>query len=164
MRKVLAVALVAVLVLLITSASTPSTTAEGKGVISCVIDIQVICEDAACALGHWEGPITGCAALEGMTIQFWETDKNFLPGRTEHFFENFYILDGDVTLASGHNKGLWNFSTLKFRAEGWVDEATGELAYLKGYKFHEVGRTSDPGLWAPPEITVTGFGTVMTLR
>jgi hypothetical protein len=165
MRKPLAVALVAVLGLLLTSALTPSAPTQSNERISCVIDIQVVCpnNDIDCTDGHWEGPITGCI-LQGMTIQFWETERNFLPGRTEHFFEDFYIRDGDQTVISGHNAGVWNFSTFKFRANGSVVDATGPWAYLQGYRFHEMGRTSDPNLWDPPGTTVTGFGTVMTLH
>jgi hypothetical protein len=163
----LAVALVAMLTLLLTSASTPSAAIQSNRPISCVINIRVVCpyNDKDCTGGYWEGPITHCI-LEGMRIQFWETERNFWPGHTEHFFELFYILDGEGnTVISGHDAGVWNFSTFKFRANGWVVDATGPWAYLRGYAFHEMGRTSDPGLMDPPQgITITGFGTVMTLH
>lgn len=165
MRKPLALGLIAMLALLLTSASTPSAPMQRP--ISCVIDIQVVCDvyNDECPGGRWEGPISGCI-LEGMTIQFWETERNFFPGHTEHFFEDFYIMDtqGSVVI-SGHNAGVWNFSTFKFRANGWVEQATGPWAYLQGYKFHEMGTTSDPDLWDPANgVTITGFGTVMTLH
>ena len=155
MRKWLAVASVAVLVLLLTSASTPSTATRSNNPISCVIDIQFDCVDGDCA---WRGPITGCILSPG-TIEFRETPLNRVAGKTEHFFEKFIIYAPGGTI-SGDDAGVWNFATFKFRANGWVTAASTPYADLVGAKFHEMGTTSDPDSTWP----ITGFGTVMTLH
>jgi len=90
---------------------------------------------------HWIGTVTG--DIEG-TIEFWEFwDQNYVVGKTEHFFERFLITtDGGDTI-EGFDQGVWNFgTTFKFRANGWVTEASGDWAYLVGYKMFEIGMTS----------------------
>lgn len=103
---------------------------------------------------HWEGPMTG--DIEG-TIEFWETAANFFPGTTEHYFETMKITTSSGVI-TGTNQGVFNFGTLKFRSNAVVDDATGDWAYLVGYKMHFSGVTT---AFPPPEgsTTVTGTGT-----
>jgi len=100
---------------------------------------------------HWVGPVTGCD-IEG-TLEVFETPANFFPGQTEHFFETF-ILTTDSGVISGVDNGVWAFNTFKFRANGWITQATGDWSYLVGYKLHESGYTS---AFPPTE------GTIVTL-
>ena len=95
---------------------------------------------------HWVGTLGGCA-LAGATIEFWEKPDNYIVGGTEHFFEKMLITIGDDTI-KGDNAGVWNFATFKFRANVLVTEATGNWAYLVGYKMHEMGYTTP---FPPPE-------------
>jgi hypothetical protein len=89
---------------------------------------------------YWKGPVTG--GITG-TVYFWETERNFYPGKTEHYFEDFYIeLDGGWV--SGHDEGVWNFGTCKYRATGRITDASPSYAYLVGNKIFEEGRTTNP--------------------
>ena len=90
---------------------------------------------------YWKGAISG--AITGVSY-FWETSKNYVVGKVEHFFEDFYIDLGDGWI-SGYDSGVWNFATFKFRATGWVTGASANYEYLIGCKFHEEGITTDPG-------------------
>ena len=90
---------------------------------------------------YWKGTISG--AITGVSY-FWETAKNYVVGKVEHFFEDFYIDLGDGWI-SGYDSGVWNFATFKFRATGWVTGASANYEYLIGCKFHEEGITTDPG-------------------
>ncbi len=103
---------------------------------------------------HWVGTITG--DIQGI-VEFWETSDNYVVGTTEHFFETFRITT-DKGVISGVDGGVWNFPTFKFRANGWVTEASGDWAYLVGYKMHEIGTTSP---FPPPvgSTVVTGTAT-----
>lgn len=89
---------------------------------------------------HWIGTLHG-PVLDGAKVEFWEKPANFVVGKTEHFFETMLITIGDDTIG-GDDSGVWNFSTYKFRANGWVTDATGPWAYLVGYKAHETGFTT----------------------
>jgi len=100
---------------------------------------------------YWKGEITG--GITG-TCYFWETDKNYVVGNTEHFFEEFYIDLGNGWV-SGHDQGVWNFATFKYRANGWVTAASENYAYLIGCKFHEEGTTTNPDAGLP----IIGIGT-----
>ena len=90
---------------------------------------------------YWKGTISG--AITGVSY-YWETAKNYVVGKVEHFFEDFYIDLGDGWI-SGYDSGVWNFATFKFRATGWVTGASANYEYLIGCKFHEEGITTDPG-------------------
>jgi hypothetical protein len=81
-------------------------------------------------------------------VEYWETDANYVVGakggKVEHYFEIFKITTATGEIW-GHEKGVYNFmSNFKFNADGWVTSATGEWASLVGYKFHEIGWTTDP--------------------
>ena len=98
---------------------------------------------------HWTGPMVG--DIMG-TAGFWETDggsHNYIVGNTMYFFETFTITTRCGTM-SGTDDGTWNlFSNLKFTAHGPVTAATGCLANLGGYTFHETGFTTNPNGWPP---------------
>jgi hypothetical protein len=100
---------------------------------------------------YWRGEITG--EITG-TCYFWETEKNYVVGKTEHFFEDFYIALGDGWV-SGHDEGVWNFATFKYRANGWLTAASENYAYLIGSKLHEEGTTTNPNAGLP----IVGIGT-----
>ena len=153
MRKFLALALIGVLVLLATSASAPQVQQEKQ--ISCVMDIAVVCT-ADWSDCWWEGPVTGCM-LAGM-VEFRENPATF-PGKTQHFSEDFKFAPTAGGWIKGVDDGVWNFSTFKFRANGWVTQTSPEWAGLVGAKFHEMGTTTDPNGWP-----ILGTGTTMTLH
>jgi len=102
---------------------------------------------------YWKGTISG--AITG-TCYFWEHwEENYVVGKVEHFFEDFYIDLGDGEWISGHDKGVWNFATFKYRATGRVTDASSEYAYLIGCKFFEEGTTTNPANGFP----IIGIGT-----
>lgn len=134
----------------------PATSSQG-GTVRIVCD-ELIYNNVSLPVHHWKGPLEGCA-LKGATVEFWEKKtQNYVVGKTEHFFEKMRISIGGDTI-TGDDAGVWNFSTFKYRANGWVTGATGKWAYLTGYKVHEVGYTTE----VPPpadDPTVTGTGTL----
>ncbi len=80
-------------------------------------------------------------------------------GKTEHFFEKFVITTDGGDIIKGDDNGVWNFPTFKFRANGWVAEASGSSSYLVGYKLHEIGVTT--AFPPPPGVTtITGWATM----
>ena len=137
----IAVLMVALLFVLI---SVVSARSDQSAVIECVIDIAF---DEYPDGFYWQGPVTGCS-LEG-TIEFRENEERpyYETGNMAHFFEKFTIYPDSGGEIYGKNWGVWNFSTFKFRANGWVRETSPEWAHLVGAKYHEMGTTSPP----PPE-------------
>jgi hypothetical protein len=140
MRKVLAVTLICILALLFTSVGAVSAKANVSRSFGCD---QLIIFDTFNS-DHWVGTLSGCD-LAGK-VEYWETDQNYVVGKTEHFFETFTITPDAGGVINGVDAGVWNFSTFKFRANGWVTDATGPWTSLVGYKFHEMGTTTSPDL------------------
>lgn len=108
----------------------------------------------ACTLDDscfWQGTFGGGLVGTVEVHEFW--DQNYVVGNTgaglgtEHFFERFKITVGSDWI-SGVDNGVWNLNTLKFRANGWVTDASDGLSYLVGYKLHEMGVA---------ELTATGY-------
>lgn len=131
-------------------ASAPAVAAAETEPLRGEMTISVVFPE--CPDCHWAGTISG--DIVG-TIELWEIwDKIFVVGSTEHYFETFKITTSTGVI-SGVDQGLWNFATFKFRANGWVTEATGDWAYLVGYKVHEMGTTSAPPPAGPPLVTGT---------
>ncbi len=155
MRKPLAVTLVSILALLFTSVGAVAAQPNETEPFVCKQDITF---DLSLPDPHWIGKLTECD-LEGK-VEFWETSQNYVVGKTEHFFEIFKITTATGVI-NGVDDGVWNFPTFKFRANGWVTDASGDWTYLVGYKVHEIGTTSE---FPPPagSTVVTGTGT-MTL-
>lgn len=151
MRKVLAAAFSAFMLALVFTSAPVASAQESEPLraeMEISIDLSVPSADI-----HWEGPLTG--DIEG-AIEFWEHwDENYVVGGTEHFFETFIITTDHGTI-TGVDAGVWNFATFKFRANGWVTEATGDWAYLVGYKMHEMGTTT---AFPPPPGSTTVSGT-----
>jgi len=157
MRKMTFATLVAIMFAFMSVLSVPAVRAgaDESAPLRCTIDLSV---DVAAANPHWEGPITG--AVEG-TMQLWEHwSENYVVGATEHFFEDFVIYTSDGSVIKGNDQGIWTFQTLKFRSQGFVTEATGDWAFLVGYRVLTTGFTSEfPPV--PPSTVISGWGTVM---
>jgi hypothetical protein len=142
MKKFLALTLICVLVLPLMSVQPVSAGGKGPQIIRCDQLIASGLSNAA----DWVGTLSGCAIAGD--VYYWETDQNYVTGakggKVEHYFENFLITTPTGTI-SGAEKGIYNFSSnFKFSADGWVTGATGAWTYLVGYKFHEIGWTTDP--------------------
>ena len=136
MRKIASVALVTCVFSLLLMA-TPAVTAKPSEprALHCMIFIQVLPPD-----DHWEGRISG--DIQGM-FQLWEKENNFVVGKVEHYFERWVIYTDGGDVISGNDKGVWSFQTFKFRYNGDVTEASGDWAFLIGYRMHGVGYTTD---------------------
>jgi len=89
---------------------------------------------------YWKGTITGEISA---TSYYWETDRNYVVGHVEHFFEDFYIVFDDGWV-SGYDYGTWNFATFNFRSSGRVTAASANYEYMIGSRFFEEGRTGNP--------------------
>jgi len=153
-RKLMFATLVACMLALMSMLSVPavaSKSAEPEPLI-CTIEITF---NANLPNPHWEGTIAG--DVEG-TLQLWENwSEMFLPGATEHYFEDFVITIGEDQI-KGIDKGVWNFGTYKFRYNGMVTDATGDWEYLEEYRVHGMGFTSE---FPSPTGIITGTGTMV---
>jgi hypothetical protein len=108
----------------------------------------------------WEGTVSGddCAVAGAIRFDSIDHEYRFRPNpenlKTMHFVEQFTIWPGSDVLGgdewiTGKNCGLWNFSTFKYRAHGWVMDASEEWADLVGSQYQEMGVTGDPDAGLP---------------
>jgi hypothetical protein len=138
--------LMLVLMTALLSLSATVVSAKSDTPMVCVLDLTFEGPD------DWVGSISGCSLEGSITItENWE--KMFIVGASEHFFETFTIKPDSGGVIYGEDAGVWNFSTFKFRANGRITSASEEWEDLVGYKFHEMGITSDP---SNPPITASG--------
>jgi hypothetical protein len=123
--------------------------------LRCTFELSI---DLSLPNPHWQGTVSG--DMEGEMSLYERFADNYVVGATEHFFEDFVIStdNGDIT---GNDMGIWNFATFKFRAHGFVTDATSDgLEYLVGYKAIMTGFTSEFPPTAPNTI-VTATGSIM---
>ena len=146
MKKVLAVALIVVVALLLTSAGALAAPSNGPKIIKCDQFIALYASDGNDI--HWRGNLSNCV-LDGADVHYYgsTTKAGWGSGKVAHFYEDFVIYPKTGGYIKGYDDGLWNFGTTwKFRSEGRVTEASSEWSYLVGYKFHEMGTTDDLNL------------------
>jgi hypothetical protein len=150
-RRLLGVTVLMVAFLLVSS-SAVAAQPSGSRAIECVLDItyNVWPEESYWGSGeYWSGTVTGPGcSIEG-PIKFEAVeDEYFYPRGTMHFVEVFTIHPDSGGEIHGKDWGVWNYSTFKFRANGWITEASDEWAHLVGSRYHEIGWTSslDDGL------------------
>jgi hypothetical protein len=140
---------------LLTILSISAVSAKSNGPIECVLDITYGDHDGTGNPDdfYWLGTLADCE-LEG-AIQFKAVPEEYAePGKALHFVELFTIWPDSGGVIYGKNWGVWNFSTFKFRANGWVRDASPEWEYLVGAKYHEIGTTS-PYFGRPEDIPIT---------
>jgi hypothetical protein len=146
-KKTLLLAVVLTAVLLFVSL--PAVSAE-PGAIQCDLDITHDYHDGEDMPPYWLGTVIGPDCTVAGEIEFRAVpEEYFTSGKTIHFVETFVIRPYDGGELYGKNYGVWNLSTFKYRANGWVLNATPEWEQMIGYKYHESGTTSDPAD-APP--------------
>jgi hypothetical protein len=151
MKKGLLILITALMVvLLFVSISAVLAQPNAHGAIECVTDIAYDGD-------HWSGTVAECS-LAGDLADGAVPGEYFESGKTLHFSETFTIWPDSGGEIHGKDRGVWNFSTLKFRANGWVTDASEDWAHLVGYKFHEMGTTSNPDV-----IPITAADTLMRL-
>jgi len=128
---------------LLVSSSAVAAQPGASGAIKCALDMSY-------NGSYWFGTVTGPDCSVAGTIRFDAVfDEYTYPGETMHFVEEFTIEPYAGGVIRGKNWGVWNMSTFKFRAHGWVREASDEWAHLVGAQYHEIGVTSDPALGLP---------------
>ena len=145
--------LIMVLMLTLLFLSITAVSAQPNKPMACVVDIAYDPGVDPC----WQGTVSDCPIAGDITVC--ENPAPVFRGKTEHFFEEFTIDTGKGVI-KGIDAGVWNFSTFKFRVNGWVTSADGDWAYLVGYKLHEMGTTSDPAAGMP----VIASNVAMTLH
>jgi hypothetical protein len=142
-RRLLRVTVLMVAFLFVSSAAVAAQP-SGSGTIDCVLDITY--DEYDPGEWYWLGTVTGPECSVEGTIRFDEVEGAFDAGKTLHFVEEFTIWPYSGGEISGKDWGVWNFSTLKFRAQGWITGATPEWEHLIGSHYHEMGWTSDPSV------------------
>ncbi len=148
MKTSLIVKVLLTISLLLAMASAVWAKPANPGAIACELDISF---NGA----FWLGTLSGdqCTVAGAIRFDSVDSEYRFRPNEdnlsTMHFVEIFSIWpgseepDGEPAI-KGKNCGLWNFSTFKYRAHGWVTEASGDWADLVGAQYHEMGITTDP--------------------
>jgi hypothetical protein len=94
--------------------------------------------------GCWHGTLSGDLTA---AISFWEMPNRLMgpnDDKVMQFFEVILIQPKAGGWMLGTDKGIWNFATFKFRAEGWITGASTDLAGYIGYRYFEMGTTTDP--------------------
>jgi hypothetical protein len=138
---VLITALVAASLLVSSSAFAAQPSASGA--IKCVLDIEY--DEYEPETYHWLGTVSRPECSVAGTIRFDAVREEYPePDKTMHFVEELTIWPDGGGEIRGKNWGVWNMSTFKFRAHGWVRDASDEWAHLIGYQYHEMGKTSNP--------------------
>ena len=90
---------------------------------------------------YWSGTVNGCSLVG--TVAYWAVlSEYFDAGSTLHFTETFTIWPSIGGEIHGRHDGVWNSSTFKFRANGWITDASEEWSHLVGYKSFEMGTTT----------------------
>ena len=133
---------IALLALVFTLVLIPTVSA--KKAIKCTHDITLNVPD-----WQWEGTIT---FPNGETYEIiWHADTtpsfvghptepgSLFPRHLEQFFEWWEIFDGEDGYAYGYDKGIFSSDTWMYVMNGWVEDATGTLAYLAGGRMHASG-------------------------
>jgi hypothetical protein len=129
---------VLVAALLLASAAAVAARPSAAGTIECALDISY-------NGSYWSGTVTGPECSVAGTIRFDAVPEEYsYPGKTMHFVEEFTIEPYGGGVIRGKNWGVWNMSTFKYRAHGWVREASDQWAHLVGSQYHEMGKTSNP--------------------
>jgi len=149
--------LLLILVLMLTILSSPISAVSAQSTnrpMECLADLTFNPNnDPNC----WHGTVRGCSVAGQITIC--EEPASFM-GKTEHYFEVFTIEPWDGGQIYGVDAGVWNFTTFKFRANGFITGASPEWVDLVGFKFHEMGTTTDPALGWP----ITALNSPLTLH
>ena len=136
-RRLLLVTVLMVALLFVSSAAVAAQP-SGSAAIKCVLDINY---NGA----YWLGTVTGPRCSVEGEIRFDAVEEEyFYPGKTMHFVEEFTIWPDSGGVIHGKDSGVWNMTTFKFRAQGWVTDATPEWEHLVGSRYHEIGWTSNP--------------------
>jgi hypothetical protein len=130
------------------------TSAQQSKPLRCFM-VMFIDQSEPAATIHWRGFVFG--DINGK-LDVWEnrpqTNKMVPPG--EIFYEQFFITTCRGTIV-GYDVGVWDLSTFKWHADGYVSSATGEWACLKGFSVSEQkGMTTDPSKGN----IVTGWATI----
>ena len=123
--------------------SVSAVSAKSNGAIECVLDITWDDHDGTGnpENNYWLGTLADCE-LEG-AIKFVAVPEEYAEsGKALHFVEEFTIWPDSGGEIYGKNWGVWNFSSFKFRAYGWVRDTSSQWAHLVGNKYHEIGTTS----------------------
>ena len=139
---------VLMIALLFVSNSTVLGQPNDSGAIKCDLDITY---NGA----FWSGTVSGdeCSVEGAIRFDAVGDEYRYRPNQenvsTMHFVEEFTMWPGSDEMAGdvwikGKNCGVWNFSTFKYRAHGWVTDASVEWADLIGSQYHEMGTTSNP--------------------
>lgn len=141
---------VLVVALLFASLSVVFAKPDEPGSIDCVLDITF--DDHQPDTWYWLGTLSGPECTVEGEIEFHAVhEEYFTSGKTIHFVETFIIRPEGGGEIHGKNYGVWNLSTFKFRANGWILDASPAWAHLVGYKYHELGTTSTGTANTPPD-------------
>ena len=142
---------VAVVLLLLAGLLVAAGAAQAKAPLRCEASLYTDADTP-----YWEVALSG--DVNGTMYVYGDPAREFFfPGKTEHFFETWEVYsDSGDWLFSGTDAGVWSFVTFKFRANGWVTDASSDWQYLVGHKFHEIGTTTDPFAPTEPPYAITG--------
>lgn len=150
-RSLILLTMAMVAILLFAFSSAVSASQDNAGAITCKLDINY-------TGAFWFGTVSGpkCSVTGDIRFDAILEEYNFRPNPEDlhvmQFVEEFTLWPGgyakDAPWIKGKNCGVWNFSTFKYRAHGWVTDVSDEdqMGHLVGAQYHEMGITSDPAV------------------
>ena len=131
------------LLLVLALAGSAAAQSKSNAPLRCFADLAVSVDNPT---GDWFGTVSG--DIKG-DIAITERDGGALsrfPGKTQHFVEDWTIYVGGYPSAvtiRGYWEGVYNvLTTLKFRANGRVTNASPQFQRLVRHKVHAMGITS----------------------
>ncbi len=157
MKKGLLILITALMITLL-FASFSTVAAEPNAPILCLVDMVYMVEDEG---AYWEGTVRGCSLAGDIRFDPDPDNPSYPVGKTLHFFELFTIEPYSGGVIQGNTVGVGHlYKPFKFRANGWVTDATEQWSHLIGNKYFEMGTSTDP---LDPSIPLTAEDMVMKI-
>ena len=134
--------LISALIIVLLFATFSAVSAQPNRPIVCSVDMEF--NGAA-----WVGTVDDCILKGDITFKQDPDNPSYFTGKVIHFFELFTIEPdlGDEIHGTTAGTGHFFKPPYQFRTNGWVTGATGRWVHMVGYKYFEMGNSTNPLLF-----------------